>query len=70
MGKVYQDSRGWIFKVMPGLGGSEYKARYRKPGKTGWHCVAVLPWRLLMMRAEEDLEAYAKKKGMVEVEPE
>lgn len=70
MGKVYLDKRGWLFKVMPGLGGHEYKARYKKPGKAGWHCVAVLPWRLLIKRAEEDLEIYAKKKGMIEIKEE
>ena len=42
--KVYEDSRGWRYRVMQGLG-TEYKARYNKPGKGGWHCVARLPWR-------------------------
>ena len=66
-GKVYCDSRGWHFKVMPGLGDDMFKARYNKPGKPGWHCVAVLPWRVLRARAEADLAYYAKKKGMTEV---
>lgn len=60
---VYVDKRGWKFNVMPGLGVA-YKARYKKPGKTGWHCVAALPWRDTVEEAEKDLAAWAEKKKM------
>ena len=65
--RVYEDHRGWRFMVMPGLG-NEYKARYVKPGKKGWHCVATLPWRASLERAQEDLDAYAASHHMQEVE--
>ena len=65
--KVYEDSRGWRYRVMQGLG-TEYKARYNKPGKGGWHCVARLPWRATAEEAEKDLAAYAAGHGMKELE--
>ncbi len=29
--KIYIDDRGWRYKVMPGIGGETFKARYQKP---------------------------------------
>lgn len=63
---VYRDSRGWTYKVMPGLGGDSFKARYKKPGKGGWKCCSVLPWRDNEADAQADLDAWAKAKGMKE----
>ena len=51
---------------MQGLG-TEYKARYNKPGKSGWKCVAALPWRKSEVEAEKDLAAYAARHHMREV---
>ena len=67
--RVYEDSRGWRFKVMGGLGENTYKARYQKPGKSGWHCVAVLPWRINEETAQADLDEYARSHRMKEIEP-
>ena len=67
-GRVYEDRRGWRFMVMGGLGVNTYKARYQKPGKNGWHCVATLPWRMTPERAQKDLDEYAASHHMREVE--
>ena len=65
--KVYEDSRGWRYRVMPGIDTpSSYKARYNKPEKRGWKCVAALPWRKSEAEAEKDLAAYAARHGMKE----
>ena len=64
--KKYIDSRGWKYKVMGGLGESNYKARYQKPeksGNIGWKGVAALPWRKSFDEAQADLNALAEKKG-------
>lgn len=65
--KVYEDGRGWQFKVMGGLGKNTFKARYKKISRDGWHCVAILPWRTTAEEAQADLDSYAAKKGMKEV---
>jgi hypothetical protein len=62
----YVDSRGWKYKVMPGLGESNYKARYQRPEKSGdigWKGVARLPRRNTFDEAQEDLNVYAGVKG-------
>lgn len=64
MDLVYEDSRGWLYKVMSGLGDNQYKARYKKPGAVSWHCVRTLPWRDNPPDAEKDLIEFAKKKRM------
>lgn len=64
---VWEDSRGWRYKVMPGLGHEQFKARYNKPGSSGWHCVRILPWRDNPEAAENDLTEYAGKKRMRKV---
>ena len=68
MGKriIYRDKRGWLYKVMPGLGGDTFKARYHKPEyppETAWKCVTVLPWRATEEEAQADLDIMAGKKG-------
>lgn len=65
--KMYEDWRGWRFKVMSGLGKYRFKARYKNPSRGGWHCVGLLPWRATAEEAQADLDCYAAKKGMTEV---
>lgn len=63
--KTYVDERGWKYRVMPGLGEGNYKARYQKPDKQGdfgWKCVRILPWRNSFDEAQSDLNIYAKQK--------
>ena len=65
-GTIYRDARGWLFKVMPGLGGDTFKARYHKPeypADKSWKCVTTLPWRGSAEEAQADLDCMAKKKG-------
>lgn len=64
--KEFVDDRGWRHKVMEGLGESNYKARFLKPGKAGWHCMRQLEWRNSFDAAQSDLNAYAKAKGWEE----
>ena len=61
--KIYEDSRGWRYRVMPGLGDDTFKGRYNKPGEQGWHCMRQMPWRDRVEAAEIDLAAYAGDKG-------
>ena len=63
---IYIDKRGWMFRVMAGLGESNYKARYCKPEWNGnkWRCLTVLPWRKTAEEAEADLARWAAKKHM------
>lgn len=60
--KIYEDERGWRYKVMQGLKDNSYKARYQKERNKGWKCVKTLPWREYFDGAQEDLNALAKKK--------
>ena len=65
---TYIDNRCWRYRVMPGIDTPpSYKARYNKPGKSGWKCVAALPWRKSETEAEKDLAAYAARHHMREV---
>ena len=57
--KTYRDARGWLYRVMPGLGGNTYKGRYQQPGKLSWHCMRQLPWKDNQIEAVADLEMYA-----------
>ena len=66
--KTYVDDRGWRYWVMGGLGESNFKARYNKPGKMRWKGVQKLPWRKSFDEAQSDLNALAKKKGWREAE--
>lgn len=60
---IYIDDRGWLYKVMPGLGSNTYKGRYQKPGKAGWKCMANLSWQSNFETAQADLDALAADKG-------
>lgn len=66
--KMYIDSRGWKYKVMQGLGESNFKARYQKPGKTGWKCMANMEWRKSFDEAQSNLNAMAKIKCWDEIQ--
>lgn len=59
----YTDDRGWRYKVMPGIGSDCFKARYSKPGQSGWKGLAAVPWRTSFDEAQADLNALAEKKG-------
>lgn len=60
---IYEDERGWRYKVRAGLGGNAYKIFYAKPGKN-YHGLGVAIWQHTREAAAEDLEAYAKRKNM------
>ena len=67
--KAYKDSRGWKYKVMGGLGESNFKARYQKPekhGSTGWKCCPNMKWQKSFDAAQKDLNARAKANGWEE----
>lgn len=66
--KAYVDERGWKYRVMGGLGESNYKARYQKPGKSGWKGVTNLQWRKSFDEAQSDLNLMAEEKGWNEYE--
>ncbi|MHB1152073.1 MAG: hypothetical protein ACYCWE_09750 [Eubacteriales bacterium] len=63
----YIDSRGWKYRVMPGISDPpSYKARYQNDkhtGGTGWHGVPIMKWRETFKEAQADLDEVAKKKG-------
>lgn len=61
--KTYIDDRDWMYKVMPGLGLNTYKGRYKKPERSGWHCMTNLPWQSDFETAQADLDAMAEKRG-------
>lgn len=78
--KIYEDSRGWRYRVMRGTPSlpqfdnwydtsappaTPYKA-YRKSRGGSWKCVRTLPWRDTREAAEKDLAAYAARHGMRE----
>ncbi len=63
--KAYIDERGWKYKVMPGLGDSNFKARYQKPGKSGWKCMTNMKWCKTFDEAQTDLNNMANLKKMV-----
>ena len=68
-GKIYVDSRGWMYQVMPGIAGGEkpkHKIRYRKPDKVSWHGLPTVQWHDDPEEAEAELEAQAAKKGWKE----
>lgn len=64
--KSYIDNRAWIYRVMSGLGEDNYKARYSKPGKSGWKCMTNMDWRKSFDEAQADLNEMAKSKGWEE----
>ena len=67
--KKYIDGRGWKYKVMPGIGGDTFKARYQKAekqGSEGWYGLRSLPWRDTFDEAQGDLDRLAQEKGWKE----
>jgi hypothetical protein len=61
--KVYEDDRGWRYKVMGGIGPDVFKARYCKPDRPkSWKGLACVPWRKTMDLAQKDLDSVASKK--------
>lgn len=61
---VYEDSRGWKYKVMEDLAG-KFCPRYQKPGKAGWKtCHHGFGHVESREESEAALAAWAKKKGM------
>lgn len=64
--KMYTDKRGWMYRVMSGIGENAFKARYIKPDITGWKCVKTLPWRETFAEAQRDLDELAELKGWEE----
>ena len=62
-GTVYISERGWKYRVMGGIGGGTFKARYQKPGKSSWKGLAQLPWRDTFEEAQADLDRLAQTHG-------
>ena len=60
---IYIDDRGWLYKVMPGLGSNTYKGRYQKPGRSSWKCMTNLSWQSDSEAAQADLDTLAADKG-------
>ena len=56
----YHNSRGWLYRVRPGLGG-KWRAQVLRPGKTRWESAPFLPWQTRREDAEADLIRYAKR---------
>ena len=65
---IYEDERGWKYMVMQGLGENNWKARYQKPGKSGWKCCVALPWRKTPEDAQADLDIMAERKNWKRIE--
>ena len=64
--KVYKDERGWKYRVMPGIGGGAYKARYQKTDHTGdygWKGVQRMKWWPTFEDAQSELDKKAAEKG-------
>lgn len=55
---------------MAGLGEGAYKGRYRKPERSGWHCMANMPWRTTAEEAQADLDEMARRKKWRAIEDE
>ena len=59
---VYEDYRGWSYKVMKDLAGN-YRARYNKPGTSRWKSCLNLKPKENFFEAAEDLKNWAKQKN-------
>jgi hypothetical protein len=64
----YVDQRGWKYKVMGGISTNTFKARYNKPGKTGWKGCTSLPWVTSFDQAQADLDALAQAQGWSQID--
>lgn len=63
---VYEDRRGWQYRVMPDLAG-KFCPRYHKPESkpdVGWKTCKAFSHRDTPEEAEMDLQAWAFRKGM------
>ncbi|MBR2214389.1 MAG: hypothetical protein IJ849_01365 [Selenomonadaceae bacterium] len=67
--KIYEDKRGWRYKVMPDLAG-RFRTRYHKPDKkadAGWKSCNNFKPHKTEAEAQADLDTWAKVKGLKEV---
>ncbi|WP_088186357.1 hypothetical protein [Desulfosporosinus sp. FKA] len=65
---TYQDNRGWVYFVRPGIGGDVFKTFYRRPGSKKERGYTRLPWRHSPHEAQKDLDKLAAdKKWMIAV---
>ena len=63
---IYEDRRGWRYKVMPDLAG-KYCPRFHKPESgpdVGWKICKAFLHRDTKEEAEADLRAWAARKRM------
>ena len=60
---IYEDSRGWKYKVMEDLAG-KFCPRYQKPGKNSWKTCHGFSHVENREKSEAALAAWAEKKGM------
>ena len=65
----YRNSRGWLYRVQPGLGG-KWRAQVLRPGKTRWESAPFLPWQTYQKDAEQDLLLYAVRHCLTLVKKE
>lgn len=65
--KTFEDERGWRFFVRGGLGESNYKTFYTKPGSRKQKGCSMVSWRKSFTAAQIDLNQLGKKKGWREV---
>ena len=59
----YRNSRGWLYRVQPGLGG-KWRAQVLRPGRSKWESAPFLPWQTRREDAEADLIRYAKSHNL------
>ena len=67
---TYEDEKGRRYMVMPAVIKTEvvrYKAMFRQPGRFWLQGVPKMPWRDTVMKAQQDLDELAKRKGWVAV---
>lgn len=66
MAIIYEDRRGWRYKVMPDLAG-KFCPRFHKPESgpdVGWKTCKSFQHRNTREESELDLEGWAMRKGM------
>lgn len=64
----YEDSRGWLYEVRPGLGETMFKIFYRKPRENkdlsiGWHAWPSSKWWGTREEAERELAIVADNRS-------
>lgn len=65
--KTFEDERGWRFFVRGGLGESNFKIFYTKPGSRKEKGCSMTHWRKSFTAAQIDLNELGKKRGWREV---